>query len=183
MARDLARLAALVCWVALLGCDQYALVGVRETEVDDTGAPPAPQDAASPSAPDASSPGAPDAALFMDASTDAGDDPAACLPPDGGTVQVCDPIKNDVCSAAVGMHCTVDQLQYLVGYCIFTSPTPPQLGGDCLNAVGVTDSCGPTTLCYGTQCRKVCFCDAHCGAGQCCNQPIDGTGFSVCSDC
>jgi hypothetical protein len=175
---DLARLVALAGCIVLAGCDQYALVGVRETEVDDTGTPPAPQDAASPS--DAAAPITPDAAPSSDASADAESDAAAECPPT--EIAVCNPMVNDVCSAAVGQHCSVDVLNYLTGYCVFTSMPSPQLGGECLNT-GVTESCSPTTLCHETLCRKICLCDADCDAGECCNEPIESTGFSVCTAC
>lgn len=97
-------------------------------------------------------------------------------------VAVCNPVTNEGCFDSLMMQCAVDPLATLTGYCIFYSGQSPMLGGDCLNT-GVTESCPPTFTCVDGRCRELCFCDADCEAGQCCTEPLEGTGFKVCGDC
>lgn len=108
----------------------------------------------------------------------AGDDGTDC----GPAIAACNPVTNEGCPDALGMHCAVDPAARLTGYCIFsTAPTPSPLG-DCLNT-GITESCPPTSTCRDGQCRELCLCDADCEAGQCCREPIESTGFKVCGEC
>ena len=119
----------------------------------------------------------PDAAI-----TDAGMD-------DGGrgrcpetAIAICDPIKNIGCPSGVSMQCAIDYAATLTGYCIYNAPPALGMSGECLNT-GITESCPAQFTCFSERCAKICLCDAECDAGQCCSQPIQGTGFSVCGDC
>ena len=176
------RIAALAFCVVLVGCDQFASIGVQQAPLADSGLPPdsgaMPELDAMTSEPDATM-SEPDAAI--DAGADAG---AQC--PDV-QYEVCSPVTNEFfvadCGPAFNQQCAIDQFSTLVGYCIFTSATPAQLGGACFNS-GVTESCPATSTCSADGiCRKICLCDADCPAMQCCTEPVGTTGFSVCEPC
>lgn len=93
-------------------------------------------------------------------------------------VEVCNPVTNDGCPPT--MQCAVDLLATApTGYCTFSSPPMP---GTCFNS-GVTESCLPTEACVDFECRKLCFCDADCGAGECCVDPVGEAGFKACGAC
>jgi hypothetical protein len=172
------QLIAVTCWLAWLGCDQFATVGIRDPEKAGVGAPSHPEG-------DASTPIDHDAAMPTDAgvTTDAGaaaDAGAECVP---AAVADCNPVTNEGCEASLMMQCAVNFAATLTGYCIFNSGgPPPALGGACLNT-GITESCAPTATCVAGQCRKLCLCDADCGAAQCCTDPLESTGFKVCGGC
>lgn len=157
---------ALLACTSLLGCEQFALVGVL------------PRDAASD---DDSNGDDLDAALDEDAPSDAGStarDAGRCM----RDVAVCDPIANTGCSETLSMRCAPDlAAPRLAGYCTFDGPIPDS-GIECLNTV-VTESCPPTTTCHEGECRTLCFCDADCGKGQCCSEPLGEYGFAVCAPC
>lgn len=151
----------------LAGCDQFASVGVLTTS--------------------------PDAALAIDSDAMAGGAADATIDDagrgDGGVdrcpeaaIAVCDPIQNIGCPSGLSMQCAIDYAARLTGYCIYNAPPALGMSGECLNT-GITESCPPQFTCFAERCAKICLCDAECGAGQCCSQPIDRTGFSVCSDC
>lgn len=182
------RVAAVAGWVALLGCDQFAVIGQEQAVVIDSGVPPVrdamvvePVDATM-SEPDAMVGPLDDAAVAGDAGPDGG---AACP---AVQIQGCNPVTNDFmgvegCGPGFMQQCGIDQLSVLTGYCIFTSATPSQLGGACFNS-GVTESCPPTSTCSADGiCREICLCDADCPLGQCCKEPVGATGFSLCGDC
>jgi hypothetical protein len=158
--------------LALAGCDQFAKVGIRNRESDNAGAP------APPSGGGGGETGAQDAATANDAGP-AQDAAAQCEP---FSVEGCNPVTNETCPDSLAMQCAIDHLAILTGYCIFSSPTPPALGGDCLNT-GVTESCPPTSTCVDGTCRELCYCDIDCTAGTCCTDPVADTGFKVCGDC
>jgi hypothetical protein len=170
----------------LVGCDQFASIGVEPAALADSSVPPerdAMADAmteldAMTSEPDATT-------IDPDAAIDAGPDAAAQCP--NVQYEVCSPVTNEFfvaeCGPAFNQQCAIDQFSTLVGYCIFTSATPAQLGGACFNS-GVTESCPATSTCSADGiCRKICLCDADCPAGQCCTEPVGTTGFSVCEPC
>ncbi|MDD9936340.1 MAG: hypothetical protein OXT09_22200 [Myxococcales bacterium] len=168
------------------GCeDQYAAVGAETLEeaasgrVDtmeplgiDSGAAPSGTDAG-PAAPDAGDHAADVQDGGLGAAADAS---AACEHP---AIGVCDPVANTGCPPELGMQCAVDLANTLAGYCIFASP-PTIL--PCLNTL-VTESCAAGSACVDGECRRLCFCDSECEAGQCCNGPIAAHGFSACGDC
>lgn len=181
------RAVAIACCAVLFGCDQFASIGVQPAPLADSGAPPdamAQTDAmteldAMTGELDATI-GEPDAAI-----SDAGPDAAAQCP--DVQFDVCNPVTNEFFVAECGpgfmQQCAIDQFNMLVGYCIFTSATPAQLGGACFNS-GVTESCPATSTCSADGvCRTICLCDADCPAGQCCTEPVGTTGFSVCGAC
>jgi hypothetical protein len=95
---------------------------------------------------------------------DAGTDAASCTAP---TVAVCNPMKNDICSDV--LQCDVDSLS-------------TTLAGQCV-ATPVTESCPPKATCHNGACRQLCFCDADCKTGECCNEPVGQLGFKVCGGC
>ncbi|MGD8862209.1 MAG: hypothetical protein PVI30_19510 [Myxococcales bacterium] len=187
MARRVGILLAAACF-ALTGCDQFARVGVAPTELSDdldAGDVPAP----GVQNPDAQDPGAGD---VMEPGAGVADSGAPTLQPDASTpsdagmhcprpeVAVCNPVTNVGCQASLQMQCAVDLLAPgLAGYCIFRGLYD---GGTCFNS-GVTEDCPPTQTCYGGECRKLCFCDADCNAGQCCSLRVGNYGFGACGDC
>jgi hypothetical protein len=154
----------LIGCILLAGCDQRASVGTI-----------APDDGATPPSDAGHDAGALDAAL-EDAGRDAGE--ACPIVP----FAVCDPVRNTGCSGALGMQCAIDYARTLTGYCIFMAPPTPGMLTECFNS-GITESCPATFTCFQDRCERLCTCDADCDAGTCCNQPVDATGFSVCTDC
>jgi hypothetical protein len=182
-----ARTLLMAVCLATAGCDQFARVGVAATELDDE------MDAGDVPLPDGPDPGAGDVPQPGSGVADSGTpgplDPDSGVPASDAGVQcprpevaVCDPVLNQGCSATLQMQCAVDLLAPgLAGYCIFRGTTPPD-GGACFNS-GVTEDCLPTNTCYGGQCRKLCYCDADCGAGQCCSLRVGNYGFGACGDC
>lgn len=174
-----APLVAAACCLAFAGCDQFARVGVVEPEVENAGAGAAslPEgEAGAAAVHDAAVADAAGGTRDGGSTSDAG---TTCAPVE---IAVCNPVTNQGCSAALGMQCAVDFTVPLGGYCIFYSGPPPALGGACLNT-GVTESCAPTSACVGDRCRQLCLCDADCDEGQCCSDPLQGTGFKVCGEC
>jgi hypothetical protein len=177
------RVLLMAACLATAGCDQFARVGVAATELGGDmdagdGASPGspPPDAQDPGAGDVLEPPAPVADSGPPAPSDAG---LQCPQPD---VAVCNPVINEGCPTALQMQCAVDLLAPgLAGYCIFQGMTLMD-GGACFNS-GVTEDCPPTNTCYGGQCRKLCFCDADCDAGQCCSLRVGNYGFGACGDC
>lgn len=174
---------AVVCSV-IGGCDQFAAIGLAPLQLDG-GRVDVPADR-----PDASASvmgpvaGDPDAAMAGGGIADAGlstlEDASSsqCVPP---TVTGCNPVTNTGCPDALQMQCAVDLATTLAGYCIFSGPPSPGTF-PCLNTL-VTESCAPMSACVDGECRKLCFCDSDCEAGQCCNGPIAAHGFSACGDC
>jgi hypothetical protein len=171
------RLIAAMCCLAWIGCDQFAAIGLQEPDNDSAASPsPAQADAGEASHRDSA---APDSG---DGSADSGtpDSGAECAALDAAQ---CNPVTNEGCPASLQMQCAVSFDAPLTGYCIFNSGgPPPALGGACLNTV-ITESCPPKSTCVAEQCRKLCFCDSDCEAGQCCTEPLQSTGFKVCGDC
>ena len=161
------RVVLLIECLLLASCDQFARVGTLDSSSD--AMPPA-QPSADGGAGDR------DAAVSQDGGRQGG---ARCPPV---TIAVCNPVKNQGCSGAIGMQCAIDYAATLAGYCIFDAPPAPGMPAECLNT-GVTESCPATFTCFADRCEKICLCDADCDAGRCCTQPIEATGFSVCSDC
>jgi hypothetical protein len=87
-------------------------------------------------------------------------------------------MKNDICTDA--LQCDVDGLSTtLAGHCVFSTLID---GGLCV-ATPVTESCPPKATCHNGACRQLCFCDADCKTGECCNEPVGQLGFKVCGDC
>lgn len=157
----LARPVLLLCLVVVLGCDQFAAVGM----VDSDAATGARDDAAAPGDGDGDGDGPADAGQM------------ACERP---AVAVCDPVLNTGCAPNLSMRCAVDyNAPHLAGYCAFDGPVD---GGTCLNT-GVTESCPARSTCYGGVCRMLCFCDADCAPGRCCSDSLGEYGFRACGDC
>lgn len=161
--RAAAGLACLLLLSVLAACDQFARVGIQDVAA--SGAPSLPSV---------------DAGRVHDAGViaDAGPDPVAECPE--VVIAVCNPVTNEGCSAGLDMQCGIDLTAPLTGYCVFIAPPAVGMPDECLNT-GVTESCPATTACFAGKCHGICLCDADCDAGQRCSEPIEGTGFSVCS--
>ena len=149
---------------ALAACDQFARVGIQDVEA--SGAP---------SVPSVDAGRRHDAGMMVDA----GPDPIAACPE--VEIAVCNPVTNQGCSAGLEMQCGIDLTAPLTGYCVFLAPPALGMPDECLNT-GVTESCPATTTCFAGKCHRICLCDADCDAGQRCDEPIEGTGFNVCSE-
>ena len=102
----------------------------------------------------------------------------------GSTASIpgCNPITNEGCAGELGMQCDVDlSAPTPSGVCVFSSPSPNP--GACLN-IPPTESCPAGQTCVGfSTCQKVCLCDADCDAGDCCSEPLAGSGFKTCKAC
>jgi hypothetical protein len=156
-------LAALSC-ASLAACDPFGLVG---TLTDDAGPSPNGADGAADAALEASIP-----------DTDGGPRGGSC----DREVAVCNPVRNTGCPVELATQCGPDlSAATLAGYCTFTGPIP-DAGIGCLNTVA-TESCPATTACVNGQCRPLCFCDADCGPGTCCTEPLGEQGFFLCAPC
>lgn len=106
-----------------------------------------------------------------------GGDGGACVRPDAGA---CDPIANAGC---IALQCDIDtRFTTPTGICVLASPLPNAPGTSCTQVSGSV-SCQPGYTCYGGTCQKVCFCNADCSSGQCCNGSAGTTGFGLCSAC
>ncbi|MFT3926451.1 MAG: hypothetical protein QM778_28155 [Myxococcales bacterium] len=153
-----------ICF-GLAGCGQFALVGVAPAEAGPAG--DGPTDAAFDGHAQAS-----------DGSTTSDADSARC----DRQVDVCNPVTNTGCSEALVQRCAPDlSSAKLAGYCTFMGEIPDG-GLECFNSV-VTESCPPKSTCHNGACRSLCFCDADCGDGQCCTEPLGEQGFAVCAPC
>ena len=124
----------------------------------------------------------PQAGASADSGEDAGSpsEPAAESCGSQAGVAVCNPITNRGCAGELGMQCDVDLLaSTLSGVCVFsaTSPNP-----ECL-AIPPTESCPPKQTCVEGVCQTVCLCDADCGSGACCRDPLGELGFKLCAEC
>jgi hypothetical protein len=159
------------CFV-LASCDQFARVGAP-SELPDAVAPH--RDGGDGGL------GSEGDATVEDSGRDAGER-------DGGegcasvVIAICDPIKNEGCSGALGTQCAIDYVAMLKGYCIFASPPAPGMLTECFNS-GITESCPATFTCFADRCEKICLCDSDCEPGRCCSRSVAATGFSVCGDC
>ena len=112
-------------------------------------------------------------------------------PPTPGSCQpavppvICDPVKNVGCLVPVSF-CDIDSTQVVAaGRCVFPwtmspVPAPPACFVD-----PVTDTCMPTSTCVNGTCRKLCYCDTDCQAGECCTEPAPGPSgaFKLCEPC
>lgn len=163
--------AALAC-LSLAGCDQFARVGVQAS-IEADASTPAPADGGGTALLDGDM-------ATADGGEDAAPDASAACPE--VEIAICNPMKNTGCATGLSMQCAIDLAATLTGYCIYNAPPALGMGGECLNT-GITESCPATFTCYAASCRKICLCDAECGAGQCCTDPVERTGFRVCGDC
>jgi hypothetical protein len=158
-----ATLGTLAC-ASLIGCDQFALVGIVP---DDAGPRDGGEDAF-----DAELPPLTDGAVVTR------DGSPGCE----REVAICDPVANTGCSETLQMQCAPDlSAPRLAGYCTFVGPLADG-GLECLNSV-VTESCPPSSTCLNNECRVLCHCDADCDVGQCCTEPLGEHGFHVCAPC
>ena len=176
-------IASVACCLSLMGCDQFARVGVASAAGTTGGATAVPHDGSAGSMVDVART-TDDAmssdAMQSDAASVADDAGAACPSPE---IALCNPVTNEGCSDLIRMQCAVDlAAQALAGYCIFRGPEPPPDLTMCLNTL-VTESCPPKSTCVLGRCRTLCFCDAQCTGEDCCVEPIGNFGFKVCGSC
>jgi hypothetical protein len=110
--------------------------------------------------------------------------PGGCQP---ATVPaICDPVKNLGCLVPFS-SCDIDTTQVIAtGRCVFpwSSAPPPVDAGSCFEDT-TTDTCAATSTCVNGTCRKLCYCDSDCEAGECCSEPAPGpsTAFKLCKPC
>jgi hypothetical protein len=108
----------------------------------------------------------------------------AAVPADAGETDArspievagCDPVYNTGCPAL--LRCDVGE-GTLTGTCVGIWVAGE--GAACFKGSG-TDSCAVRLTCFGGTCRALCYQDADCKAGACCNSPLP-SGFKVCSAC
>jgi hypothetical protein len=122
------------------------------------------------------------AVLAYDASTGIG--PGACQPP--LQVAFCDPVKNTGCIIPFSF-CDIDPTQAVPGgRCVFppSTSTGGATGTTC-EVTSTTETCWPMSSCVNGTCRKLCYCDSDCSAGECCRDPAPGPSgvFKMCKPC
>ena len=111
--------------------------------------------------------------------SDAGMSCQPAMPP-----AICDPVKNLGCLVPFSF-CDIDPTQAAAARCVFPwSATPPPADGGCL-ADMMSSTCMPMSTCVSGTCKKICYCDQDCPAGQCCSEPAPGssTTFKLCRPC
>jgi hypothetical protein len=126
-------------------------------------------DAGPATANDARAPGGP----ALDAGAEGG---PTCAPP--SPPAVCDPVNDTGCEP--GSQCDVDLFQGgLAGVCVFSTPYD---AGPC-TMTPLSQSCPGEHTCVLGVCRQLCFCDADCAPGECCVEPLDTLGWTLCARC
>jgi hypothetical protein len=139
------------------------------------GAPaPAPGDAAIDRAPEADAGGDAGADGLVLSVPDTQPEPDGCVAP--AAPAVCDPVCNTGCPAL--SRCDVGEGSH-TGACVGIWLTGE--GGACFKGSG-TDACAVKLTCHEGRCRRLCYRDADCTPGNCCNQELP-SGFRVCSIC
>jgi hypothetical protein len=109
--------------------------------------------------------------------------PGACQAP-ATAPAICDPVKNFGCLVPFSF-CDIDTAQAIAsGRCVFPWSTmmPPPNG--CFTDA-TTETCMPMSTCVNGTCKKLCYCDSDCGAGECCTEPAPGASkvFKLCKAC
>ena len=105
---------------------------------------------------------------------DAAPEPDGCVAP--AAPAVCDPVCNTGCPAL--SRCDVGEGSR-TGSCVGIWLTGE--GGACFKG-STTDACAVKLTCAEGRCRRLCYRDADCTPGNCCNQELP-SGFKVCSVC
>ena len=100
---------------------------------------------------------------------------------------ICDPVHNAGCLVPFSF-CDVDPTQVVAsGRCVFpfASAAAGTDGGATCASDATTETCLPTSTCVNKACRKLCYCDGDCAAGQCCAEPAPGSAsvFKLCKPC
>lgn len=100
---------------------------------------------------------------------------------------ICDPVHNIGCLVPFSF-CDIDPTQAVIaGRCVFPFATaaPAADGGASCVSDATTETCLPTSTCVNKTCRKLCYCDGDCAAGQCCAEPAPGSAgaFKLCKPC
>ena len=93
----------------------------------------------------------------------------------------CDPVHNTGC-ALLTQCALVPEEATPTGRCVFWTLA---LEATC-SADLLSDTCDETTTCLDGQCRKPCYCDADCAAGQCCRSDaklVPGGAIKLCGPC
>jgi len=114
--------------------------------------------------------------------------PSSCQP--ATPPAICDPVKNIGCLVPFSF-CDIDQMQAVAsGRCVFpwtSNPPPlaPRDAGSSCYVDATTDTCVATSTCVHGSCRKLCYCDSDCGAGECCTElaPGSSSAFRLCKPC
>jgi hypothetical protein len=101
---------------------------------------------------------------------------AADLEPPRVDAAVCDPVHDTGCPAL--LRCDVSEGTF-TGTCVGIWVSGE--GEACFKGSG-TDSCAPRLTCFGGTCRALCYQNADCRPGGCCNITLP-SGFQVCSAC
>lgn len=110
--------------------------------------------------------------------------PGGCQP--ATLPAICDPVKNLGCLVPFS-SCDIDTMQVVAtGRCVFPwTSTPPAADAGSCYVDATTDTCAATSTCVNGTCRKLCYCDSDCEAGECCSEPAPGpsTAFKLCKPC
>lgn len=113
----------------------------------------------------------------QDAAADATSDGDGCSPPVNPLS--CDPVGGAGCP--VLQQCDIDTtvLPAATGHCVFTTMDD---AGTC-NFTILSESCPSQSTCVAGACKRICYCNADCSAGECCGGTPPGAGFNYCTPC